>query len=200
MAITVGASRVAAGSLCLHAPGRPMGKVRSCSPIDVGLPSILGGVGFCVTPFGPAQRSLSLRPASLPSRQKRPSTSEASAPSLPRPPLRLLRGGANQFPGGPLTHCEPAPFHGAREIRARVDQGDGFRSRPEPRSGAVPFHRSPNPHRAARAHPIPPVFDLTARFESRSPRQTGRACYRDVLAPAEPSVHETLNGWGPRVL
>jgi len=31
-----------------------------------------------------------------------------------RPPLlRLLPGGANQFPGGTFTRCGPAPFHGA---------------------------------------------------------------------------------------
>ena len=45
---------------------------------------------------------------------KRPSTPEASAASFPPLLLRLLPGGANQFPGGIRTHCGPAPFHGAR--------------------------------------------------------------------------------------
>src|SRR5690606_11916977 len=56
----------------------------------------------------------------LPSRQKRPSTPEASAASLPPLLLRLLPGGVNQFPGGTLTRCEPAPFHGARESQVSV--------------------------------------------------------------------------------
>src|SRR5215469_14211647 len=46
----------------------------------------------------------------------RPSTPEASAASLPSPPLRLLPGGANQFPGGTSTRCGPAPCHGARHL------------------------------------------------------------------------------------
>jgi len=40
----------------------------------------------------------------------RPSTPEAPAASLPPQLLRLLPGGANQFPGGNFTHCWPAPF------------------------------------------------------------------------------------------
>src|SRR5439155_25429272 len=40
----------------------------------------------------------------------RPSTPEAPTASLPSPPLRLLPGGANQFPGGTFTRSEPAPF------------------------------------------------------------------------------------------
>ena len=44
---------------------------------------------------------------------KRPSTPEAPAASLPPPPLRLLPGGAIQFPGGSSSRCGPAPFHGA---------------------------------------------------------------------------------------
>jgi hypothetical protein len=33
---------------------------------------------------------------------------------LPPPPLRLLPGGAIQFPGGAYSRCSPVPFHGAR--------------------------------------------------------------------------------------
>jgi len=43
----------------------------------------------------------------------RPSSPKAPTASLPPPSLRLLPGGANQFPGGTCTHCRPAPFHGA---------------------------------------------------------------------------------------
>src|ERR1039457_7055168 len=41
---------------------------------------------------------------------KRPSISKAPTASLPPLPLRLLPGGANQFPGGSFTRCSPAPF------------------------------------------------------------------------------------------
>src|SRR5512140_78808 len=40
----------------------------------------------------------------------RPSTPEAPAALLPPPPLRLLPGGAIQFPGGFISRCGPAPF------------------------------------------------------------------------------------------
>src|SRR5213078_3214830 len=49
---------------------------------------------------GPAQRSLVLQPADSPSRLMRPFPPEAPAALLPPPPLRLLPGGAIQFPGG----------------------------------------------------------------------------------------------------
>jgi len=41
-----------------------------------------------------------LQPSPKPGREKRPSAPEASAVSLPPLRLRLLPGGANQFPGG----------------------------------------------------------------------------------------------------
>src|SRR4029077_6550494 len=40
----------------------------------------------------------------------RPSTPKAPTGLLPPPPLRLLPGGANQFPGGSCTRWSPAPF------------------------------------------------------------------------------------------
>src|ERR1039458_9105528 len=58
----------------------------------------------------PAQRSLALQPADSPSRLMRPSTPEAPAALLPPPPLRLLPGGAIQFPGGFISRCGPTPF------------------------------------------------------------------------------------------
>ena len=91
-------------------PGRTDGLVRSSSPIDLGGPSGRGGSAPASPVSGPAQRSLSLQPANSPGRLKRPSTPEASAASLPPLLLRLLPGGANQFPGGIFTHYEPAPF------------------------------------------------------------------------------------------
>src|SRR3984893_15754412 len=41
---------------------------------------------------------------------KRPFPSKAPTALLPPLPLRLLPGGANQFPGGSCTRCSPAPF------------------------------------------------------------------------------------------
>src|ERR1019366_6609045 len=40
----------------------------------------------------------------------RPSTPEAPTALLPPPPLRLLPGGAIQFPGGFISRCGPVPF------------------------------------------------------------------------------------------
>ncbi len=41
---------------------------------------------------------------------KRPFTPKAPTAPLPRLPLRLLPGGANQFPGGSYIRWSPAPF------------------------------------------------------------------------------------------
>src|ERR1035441_5519925 len=70
-----------------------------CS-IVVGLPQITVGSAPALHFSRPAQRSLALQPADSPIRLMRPSTPEASAALLPPPPLRLLPGGAIQFPGG----------------------------------------------------------------------------------------------------
>ena len=93
-----------------HYPGRTHGLVRSFSPMDFGFPRCCDGSAPALTFSRPAQRSLSLRPANSPSRLKRPSTPEASAASSPPLLLRLLPGGANQFPGGIPSRCGPALF------------------------------------------------------------------------------------------
>jgi hypothetical protein len=78
-------------------------------------------VGSCITGFGACTAFTLVTACKLAkSPKKRPSTPEASAASLPPLLLRLLPGGANQFPGGILTHCEPAPFHGARRSSVRL--------------------------------------------------------------------------------
>src|SRR5438309_3317030 len=114
IAITAGVSRVASGPLCLHAvantPASLAESVRSYYSVSIGLPSIRGGSAPASPVSGPAQRSLTLRPTRSPSRQMRPSTPEAPAASLPLPLLRLLPGGANQFPGGTFTRGGPALF------------------------------------------------------------------------------------------
>src|ERR1035437_9927318 len=81
--------------------------------INVGLPQITVGSAPALSVSWPAQRSLALQPADSPSRLMRPSTPEAPAALLPPPPLRLLPGGAIQFPGGPFIPLWTSAFHGA---------------------------------------------------------------------------------------
>src|SRR6266576_4191710 len=81
-----------------------------CCSLSFGLPQITVGSAPALTVSRPAQRSLVLQPADSPSRLMRPSTPEAPAALLPPPPLRLLPGGAIQFPGGFISRCGPAPF------------------------------------------------------------------------------------------
>jgi hypothetical protein len=70
--ITVGASRVASGLLCLHAiaitPAGPMELVRSSFSIANGLPCEKVRSAPAIVFSGPAQRSLMLWPARSPSR------------------------------------------------------------------------------------------------------------------------------------
>src|SRR5260370_34567789 len=82
---------------------------RYCS-IVVGLPQITVGSAPALSVSRPAQRSLALQPADSPSRLMRPSTPEAPTALLPPPPLRLLPGGAIQFPGEFISRCGPVPF------------------------------------------------------------------------------------------
>src|ERR1700751_6469007 len=83
-----------------------------CS-VDFGLPQITVGSAPALTVSWPAQRSLTLRPTDSPGRLMRPSTPEAPAALLPPPPLRLLPGGAIQFPGGPFLPLWTSTVHGA---------------------------------------------------------------------------------------
>ena len=75
-AITAGTSRVAYGPLCLHAvantPAGRMEFVRSYDSISFGLPRNRGGSAPASLFSGPAQRSLTLRPACSPSRLRDP--------------------------------------------------------------------------------------------------------------------------------
>src|SRR6266487_4181812 len=102
--------------VCMPSPlprqDRWNGFAHYCS-IDFGLPQITVGSAPALSVSWPAQRSLTLQPADSPSRLMRPSTPEAPAALLPPPPLRLLPGGAIQFPGGFISRCGSAPFHGA---------------------------------------------------------------------------------------
>jgi len=116
-AITAGTSRVAHGPLCLHAvantPAGLMELVRSYRSTNFGLPTKPGRVGSCISLFEACSAFTHVTACTLAESPMRPSTPKAPAASLPPPLLRLLPGGANQFPGGTFTRCGPAPFHGA---------------------------------------------------------------------------------------
>jgi hypothetical protein len=101
--ITAGASRVASDPLCLHAvantPAGPMRTVRSSSPSTAAFPRFTAGQ-LLHHPFRGLHSVHYVTAYKLAKSPKRPSTPEASAASLPLLLLRLLPGGANQFPGG----------------------------------------------------------------------------------------------------
>src|SRR5216684_7765254 len=79
-------------------------------PTSFGLPQITVGSAPALSVSRPAQRSLVLQPADSPSCLMQPSTPEAPAVLLPPPPLRLLPGGAIQFPGGSFTPLWTSAF------------------------------------------------------------------------------------------
>src|SRR5713226_6970915 len=108
--------------------------IRSYRSTDVGLPQITVGSAPALTVSRPAQRSLTLQPADSPSRLMRPSTPEAPTALLPPPPLRLLPGGAIQFPGEFISRCGPVPFtaHCNRVVY------DSYLSFPSQRFGPAP--------------------------------------------------------------
>jgi hypothetical protein len=116
-AITAGTSRVAYGPLCLHAVANtPAGLMEFCSLVRFHKlrPSPKPGrVGSCINVFEACSAFTHVTACMLAKSPMRPSTPKASAASLPPPLLRLLPGGANQFPGGFNSRCGPSPFHGA---------------------------------------------------------------------------------------
>jgi len=94
-----------------------------CS-IVFGLPQITVGSAPALSVSWPAQRSLTLQPADSPSRLMRPSTPEAPTALLSPPPLRLLPGGAIQFPGGPFIPQWTSAFHGALKSPGFINGSD----------------------------------------------------------------------------
>src|SRR6266436_6299951 len=104
-----------------------MESIRSFPSTGFGLPRVLGGSAPASAVSGPARCYCTFGLQDSPSRLKRPSSSEAPAASSPPPPLRLLPGGANQFPGGNFTRSGPAPYtahqlHLARRMAAGTRQ------------------------------------------------------------------------------
>src|SRR5208282_4953326 len=67
-------------------------------------------VGPCITLFEACSAFTHVTACMLAESPMRPSTPKASAASLPPPLLRLLPGGANQFPGGFISRYGPPPF------------------------------------------------------------------------------------------
>ena len=104
--ITAGTSRVAYGALCLHAVANtPAGLMETCSLIRFHQlrPSPKPGrVGSCISLFEACSAFTHVTAYMLAKSPMRPSTPKASAASLPPLLLRLLPGGANQFPGGSI--------------------------------------------------------------------------------------------------
>ncbi len=182
-AITAGASRVAASSFCLHAvaitPAGLMELIRSYYFHQLRPSPKTRWVGSCINRFEACSAFTHVTACMLAKSPKRPSTPEAPTASFPPPPLRLLPGGANQFPGGTFTRSGPTPFHGAREIGRRVenrrsngslpvDSRLGFRLITSVRFGLVLF---PVPaHRTGQADLPHPALGKDSRFRPRKVR------------------------------
>jgi hypothetical protein len=89
------------------------------TPIPFGFPSSSGVSAPALVVSGPARRLRAFRPASSPSRLNDPLHRSAPAASLPPPPLRLLPGGANQFPGGDSHSTMDRRLSRRTELRLR---------------------------------------------------------------------------------
>src|SRR6202521_1303824 len=115
-AITAGTSRVAHGPLCLHAvantPAGLMELVRSYRSTNFGLPTNRGGSAPALSVSGPAQRSLTLRPACSPSRLATLCTRGFSSLVASTAAL-IATGWSEPVPGRIYSRCGPPPFHGA---------------------------------------------------------------------------------------
>ena len=87
-----------------------------------------GRVGSCISLFEACSAFTHVTACTLAESPMRPSTPKASAALLPPPLLRLLPGGANQFPGGFNSRCGPPPFT-AHPVTRRNIKGRPFWSR-----------------------------------------------------------------------
>ena len=112
-AITVGASRVASGLLCLHAvaitPAGSMKLVRSSVSIDCGLPCDKARSAPAIIFSRPAQRSLALRPARSPSRQATLYT-EGSDSFVASAAASIATGWSETVPGRELHPLKSSAF------------------------------------------------------------------------------------------
>jgi hypothetical protein len=105
-AITAGASRVAPGPRCIHAIANTLAELMRLIARDStsDFPRVSAGRLLRCT-FRGLLSVYSHYGLHAPKSPSRPSTPEASAASSPLPLLRLLPGGAIQFPGGTCTRC-----------------------------------------------------------------------------------------------
>jgi hypothetical protein len=126
-AITAGASRVASGLLCLHAiaitPAGPMELVRSSVSIVSGLPCDKARSAPAIVVSGPAQRSLTLRPARSPSRLATLSI-ESSASFVASAIVSIATGWNEPVPGRELHPLKPSAF--SRRTLSSTDQNVGY--------------------------------------------------------------------------
>src|SRR5262249_52512113 len=115
-AITAGAARVASGLLGLHAiaitPAGPMELVRLFLSIIGGLPCVTARSAPAIVVFGPAQRSLSLRPARSRSRLATLSI-ESSDSFVASTIVSIATGWSEPVPGRELHPLKSSAFHGA---------------------------------------------------------------------------------------
>jgi len=116
MSITAGASRVASGLLYVHAvaitPAGSMEHVRSSLSIVGGLPREKVGSAPATVFSGPAQRSLTLRPAHSRSRQATLSI-ESSDRFVASTAVSIATGWSEPVPGRELHPLKSSAFHGA---------------------------------------------------------------------------------------
>jgi len=125
-AITAGASRVASGLLCLHAvaitPAGSMELVRSFISTVSGLPCVTVRSAPALVLSGPAQRSLTLRPARSPSRLATLYI-ESSDSFVASTAASIATGWSEPVPGRELHPLKSSAFHGAllRQQRSELD-------------------------------------------------------------------------------
>src|ERR1700693_4627717 len=86
-------------------------------------------VGSCITRFGACTAFTIVTASKLAKSPTRPSTPEASAASLPPLLLRLLPGGANQFPGGILPAVDQRLFTAHAKVGLACGRTHGGRCR-----------------------------------------------------------------------
>ena len=114
--ITAGASRVASGLQCVHAiaitPAGSMELVRSSVSIASGLPCVTVRSAPAIVFSGPAQRSLTLRPARSRSRQATLSI-ESSDSFVASAAVSIATGWSEPAPGREFHPLKSSAFHGA---------------------------------------------------------------------------------------
>src|SRR6202171_1243292 len=114
--ITAGASRVASGLLCVHAvaitPAGSMELIRSSISIASGLPRVTVRSAPVIVFSGPAQRSLTLRPARSRSRLATLYT-ESSDSFVASAAASIATGWSEPVPGRELHPLKSSAFHGA---------------------------------------------------------------------------------------